>query len=101
MSDKIDKIDLSFNVLCALAEGIRSLRDGDPDDRLTADNVEAVLASAGFVVANGRAYPACQATVGYVNGHPTFLSACGEWAVGKKGDILTFDEEGRIPLRTL
>lgn len=94
-------IELTPEVLRALAVGIDRLNDGDLHDRKVRLEAEKALARAGYIASHGACFPASEATHGYVNGKEAYMGYDTEWNLPvKPGDVLTLDEEGTTPLRT-
>lgn len=96
----MDTIALTPEVLRALALGLDRLNDGCSNDRATALAAQAQIIKAGWVVDNGWCRPVEDACEGYINGQ--YARFNGTWNIPvKSGDVLTFDEEGTLPLRIL
>lgn len=95
-------IELTHDILKALAVGIERLNDSDDTDRRSSTEAEKALARAGYVIGHGYVYSAKQASKGYIRGVYVYLVSHVDWSAPvQPGDVLTLDEEGTIPLRTL
>lgn len=101
-------MELTPEVLRVLAAGIQNLNDGDLADRAVTAAVERTMAAEHGLVRSGQAWhPASEATSGHdVFGVYVWQSYEGAWVddMGNaypSGTQLYFDEQGRIPLRTI
>lgn len=107
----METLTLTPAVLAALAEGVQRLEDGDPNQVALAREVRNMMARDHQLVEEGyRWHPASLSTSGYVRPHTyAFQTADGRWCVQgyanlqelAPGQVLCFDPECTIPLRTL
>lgn len=97
-------IALAPAILRAIATGIDRLGDGDPKDIIMANEAAKTLAEAGYIACAGVYYHAKEASNGFIHGLYRYQDGKGKWCPKegvKAGDTIYFDEEGRIPLRTV